>query len=129
MRPPNKRRMVKINRFTQARLIALLLEGIYTCQELAEETGLHYVTVLDYTRELYRAKAAFIKAWEPDSRGRYMIKVYQIGVGKDARKPKKTSAQRTEAHRAKKKAHAALTAVVARPAPEYSDELEAGAPS
>ena len=52
------------NAITQAHLIKLLLEGDYTCQELADETGLHYVTVLQYTRELYRAGAAYIVRWD-----------------------------------------------------------------
>lgn len=108
---PNRRTMVKINRFTQANLIALLLEGMYTCQELAEETGLHYVTVLDYTRELHRAKAAFIKCWEPDARGRYNRKVYQVGIGKDAKAPKLTPAERQKAYRDKLAAHKQLTAM------------------
>ena len=104
-RAPNKKTMVKINRFTQANLIALLLEGTYSCKELAEQTGLHYVTVLDYTRELRRAKAAHICAWEPDARGRYTTKITKVGVGKDAPKPKKTGAQRSAAYRAKKQGH------------------------
>lgn len=59
MAPPlNKgRRIVKINAMSQVKLIALMLDGVYTCEQLAEGTGLHYVTVLQYTRELHRAKA------------------------------------------------------------------------
>ncbi len=63
--PKNKgRRIVKINAFTQAKLIEAMLDGVYNCQELAEITGLHYVTVLHYTRELHRAKAAHICQWD-----------------------------------------------------------------
>lgn len=60
MSPPKNARCIKINAISQAHLIALMLDGIYTCKELAEETGLHYVTVLQYTRELHRAGAAYI---------------------------------------------------------------------
>ena len=96
MAPPlNKgRRIVKINAMSQAKLIALMLDGVYTCEQLAEETGLHYVTVLQYTRELHRAKAAHISSWEKDSRGREAIKVNQIGRGRDAKREKLTAAQR-----------------------------------
>lgn len=98
---PSKRRVVKINRFTQARLIKLLLEGVYTCEQLAEETGLHYVTVLDYTRELHRAGAAHISSWEKDSRGRDVIKVYKLGAGRDAKREKLTAAERQARYRDK----------------------------
>ncbi len=94
--PPNQtgRRIIKVNALTQAHLIKLLLDGDRTCQELAEETGLHYVTVLQYTRELHRAGAAHIHQYEKDSRGRCMIKVYKLGKGKDAKREKMTSAER-----------------------------------
>ena len=106
MKPPSTkgRRIAKINRFTQARLIEAMLDGVYTCAELAEITGLHYVTVLDYTRELHRAKAAHICGWEKDAKGRDVIKIYKIGRGKDAKREKLTGAQRQARTREKKKA-------------------------
>lgn len=96
--------MMKINAYSQAQMIKLLLEGTHTCMELAEATGLHYVTVLQYTRELRRAGAARICAWEKDSRGRDIIKVYTLGAGKDAQRERLTGAERQERVRAKKKA-------------------------
>ena len=103
--PKNKgRRIVKINAFTQAKLIEAMLDGVYNCQELAEITGLHYVTVLNYTRELHRAKTAHISGWDKDSRGRDVVKIYRIGRGKDAKREKLTGAQRQARTREKKKA-------------------------
>ena len=105
MNPPNKvgRRIVKINALTQAHLIKLLLDGDRTCQELAEETGLHYVTVLQYTRELHRAGAAYISHYEKDVRGRDMLKVYKIGKGRDAKRGKMSSAERQTRLRQRKR--------------------------
>jgi hypothetical protein len=96
--------MMKINAYSQAQMIKLLLEGTHTCHELAEATGLHYVTVQQYTRELHRAGAARICAWEKDSRGRDMTKVYTLGAGKDAKRSKLTPAERQARLRAKYKA-------------------------
>lgn len=98
------RRVVKINALSQAQLIKLLLEGTYTCAELAEMTGLHYVTVLQYTRELHRAGAAHIFSWEKDSRGRDLAKIYKLGRGRDAKRERLTQAQRQARVRAKRKA-------------------------
>ena len=100
---PKGKRQIKINAIMQAQLIKLLLEGTYTCQELANMTGLHYVTVLQYTRELHRAGAAHIAAWEKDKRGRDLAKIYKLGEGTDKRRQKKTQAERQIAYRAKKK--------------------------
>lgn len=95
MPPSNKgKAIIKINAFIQGVLIKHLLDGIHDCKALAEITGLHYVTVQQYTRELHRAGAAYISSWEKDSRGRDMIKIYQVGVGADAKREKLTGAQR-----------------------------------
>lgn len=101
MKPPKNARIIKINAITQAKLIAAMLDGVYTCEDLAELTGLHYVTVLQYTRELHREGAAHISSWEKDSRGRDSIKVYKIGRAKDAKRSKLTPAQRQARYRAK----------------------------
>ena len=109
MPPRNKgKRIIKINAITQAKLIEAMLDGVYTCQELADHTGLHYVTVLQYARELHRANAAHICAWEKDSRGRDVIKIYKIGRGRDAKREKLSGAERQARSRAAKKGRAAL---------------------
>jgi hypothetical protein len=95
--------MMKLNAFTQAKLIKLLLDNDLNCQELAEESGLHYVTVLLYTRELHRAGAAHITRWEKDIRGRDIIKIYKLGHGKDAKREKLTDAERQARTREKRK--------------------------
>lgn len=102
MTTPQKR-LVKLNALAQANLIKLLLEGTYNCRELAEQTGLHYVTVLQYTRELHRAGAAYICMWDTDCRGRALIKIYKLGEGKDAKRSKLTPAERQARHRLKMK--------------------------
>lgn len=98
-----KRTIRKINAIAQAQLIKLLLEGVYTCEQLAKESGLHYVTVLQYTRELHRAGAAHIASWDKDARGRDLLKIYKLGEGRDARRKKMTPAQRQARHREKRK--------------------------
>jgi len=104
--PNNKgKRCIKINAITQADLIKRLLEGIHSCQALAELTGLHYVTVLQYTRELHRVGAAHISSWEKDIRGRDSVKIYKIGAGRDAKREKLKSTDRQRRARARKKAH------------------------
>lgn len=87
---------MKINAYSQAQMIKMLLDGPHTCTDLAEATGLHYVTVQQYLRELRRAGAAHISAWEKDARGRDMIKVYKLGPGRDAKREKLTPAQRQQ---------------------------------
>jgi len=97
-------KQIKVNAMAYGQLIKFMLEGIYTCEELAEMTGLHYVTVLHYTRELHRAKACFIASWEKDSRGRDAVKIYKIGQAKDAKRERMTASERQARLRQKRKA-------------------------
>lgn len=106
------RKVVKVNAMSYAKLMRLLLDGGYTLQELAEETGLHYTTVCDYTTALYKEKAIHIAGWAPDARGRVCNKVYKIGVEKDAKRNPVTKAER-QAKRREKLRLAAMNAVMA----------------
>ena len=94
----------KMQAKAQARLIKLLLDGVHSAEELAQASGLHYVTVLQYTRELHIVGAAHIVAWRKDQLGRDCVKIYKLGVGKDVQRAKLTAAQRQAKHRAKLKA-------------------------
>lgn len=105
--------LVKVSAITYAQLIKYLLDGDYSCAELAQETGLHYVTVLNYTRALYRAGAIHICRWDADSRGRHLTKIYKIGAGKDAKRFKLTHAERQARVRAKHKAIQLINRMVA----------------
>lgn len=103
--PPSTkgRKYVKINALTQAKLIRLLLDGDRSCAELADESGLHYITVLAYTRYLHREGAAHIAEYREDTRGREVVKVYKVGFGKDAKRYRMTDAQRSARSRHNKK--------------------------
>jgi len=102
--PPRRKELRKINAFTQARLMRLLLDGELDCRELAEETGLHYVTVLHYTRELHKAKAAYICDWHPDERGYATLKVYKLGADmRDKRRPRISNKQKAANYRERKR--------------------------
>lgn len=95
-------KQIKIGAITYAQLIKHMLPGIYSCTELAEITGLHVVTVYQYTRELHAAGAAHISSWEKDGWGRDKIKVYKIGPGQDAERHSLTRAQKNERYRDKR---------------------------
>ena len=92
----------RVNAMSLAQLIKFLSEGIYSCKELAEESGLHYITVLTYTREMYRAGVLYIKAWEKDVRGTDQIRIYALGNKPDAKKQKLSSIEKQKRYRQKK---------------------------
>lgn len=99
----NKHKHTKVNAMLYAKMLVLLREGIYTCDQLAEMTGLAYVTVLHYTRELLAHKVIFIDHWEKDAYGRDALKVYKLGDGKNKKRSRLTDRERSARYRAKKK--------------------------
>lgn len=74
-----------------------------TCAELAEETGLHYVTVLRYCRELQLAGAAYVKYWEANTQGKFVVRVLTLGLEKDAPRTVISASTRAKAYRAKRR--------------------------
>lgn len=92
---------VKVNAMSYAQLIKALMPGCFTLKELTQETGLHYLTVCEYTRELHKAGAVHITMWEKDSRDRDALRIYKLGPGKDATRSRLTQAQRQARARAR----------------------------
>ena len=101
-RKPGAKRAKKMSAFTYAVLIRLMMDGTRTCRELAEETGLHILTVYDYTYHLHKSGAAFIVTW--DGEGRHQTRIYMIGRGKDAPRPSKSRKQIADDYRSRKAA-------------------------
>lgn len=102
-RPERKGKpQAKINALTFAKLMAALLEGDYTLRELAEETGLHYVSVLRYCRALRRENVVHVAGWRPDARGNMTMVVYRVGNRADVPKPIKQKKDIARDYRARK---------------------------
>lgn len=98
------KKQVKIGAVTYALLLKEMLPGDLTCQELAEATGLHYVTVLQYTREMHNVGVVHIARFDPDARGRHNCKVFRFGPGKDAKRVRMSDAERQQRARDRKRA-------------------------
>lgn len=94
---------MKINPSHYAKLVKLMMEGTYTCRELADMTGLAYATVLSYAKALYIEKAAHISMWDKDSVGRDTVKIYMIGAGRDAKRQTMPRTEVYKRYRAKKR--------------------------
>lgn len=107
-----KKRLIKMNAISFAKLVAAMLDGTMTKRELAEHTGLHYLTVCQYTRELHLQGAAHIALWEKDALGRDSMPVFQIGVGRDKKRHKDSQTDRAKKYRAKKNAMAVIQMMV-----------------
>lgn len=93
---------VKMSPQRYAALMKYLAEGQYNARALAELTGLHYITVLDYTRALHEAGVIHICGWERDAIGRDAIIIYKLGPGQDVPKRVLSRTEQQRRYRARK---------------------------
>jgi DNA-binding IclR family transcriptional regulator len=70
-----------------AKMVAALLEGA-TSADITEASGLSHATTRGYLRMLRKEGAVHVSSWEPDHSGRLSLRVYKLGAGKDARRPR-----------------------------------------
>lgn len=89
-----RRNYIRVNALAQAHLVRLLLDGDVTCHDLAEEAGLHYVTVLQYVRALRKVGVVYVARWLPDALGRHTTMVLRLGKGKDAPRVRATKSEK-----------------------------------
>ena len=86
---------------TAQKLLPHLIYGTMNCSDLAAATGMHYATVLFYTRELHVQKRVYICGYEHDTAGRDNVKLYKLGQGTDAKRRKVSEAAKAKAYRAR----------------------------
>jgi DNA-binding IclR family transcriptional regulator len=102
MAPPIGKKQTKLNALMFAMLLEELLSGPCTAQALAEHTGMALITTQRTLRTMYRRGALHIGGWERDAAGRYTVRVFALGHGRDAKKPIKTRLQMNREYRARK---------------------------
>lgn len=102
---------VKINALSYALLINALSKGEWTCQELADQIGLHRLTVYQYTKALHKVGMVHIVRWDKDRLGRDCIVVYKLGKGKDVPRGRKTDAQKQADYKKRVAAKAMIQAM------------------
>ena len=77
------------------------MDGTRTCQELADDTGLHKLTIYDWTAVLHKQGVIHICMWEGE--GRSSMRIFKFGPGKDAPRPIKPRSQVYADYKAKQK--------------------------
>ena len=85
-------------------MVAALVDGMATVQDLADESGLSEQSVRDYVRAMRKRRAVHVAAWEHDGAGRQSRAAYRLGRKPDAvRVPPRDRAEIARQYRARKK--------------------------
>jgi DNA-binding IclR family transcriptional regulator len=93
--------VIKVNAGAYARLIKALRTGDRALTELAEVTGLHYLTVAHYTRALHKAGEVHVSRLRADTLGRMSVKLFTLGPGIDAKRDPMSVRERKRRQRAR----------------------------
>jgi len=101
--PKRTRKSTKVGAMSYAKLLKAMVPGTLTCIELADEVGLHVLTVYDYTKAMHKEGAIHIADWDTDAMGRENIRIYRLGPGKDAVARRKPRSLISAEYRARKK--------------------------
>lgn len=96
--------MQKVNQEIYAKLIKFLIGNDATLSQIAEETGLHIITVGNLMKTFRRHKLVHICEWHIDRLGRDQTMVIRWGEGKDVKRFRMSNKERQRLHRARKKA-------------------------
>lgn len=99
-----RKKFIRVNAIAIAEMLKAAQQGIYTSWELVEITGLTINTVRGYMNVLHKAGVVHVCDWEEDARGNRTRRVYKLGPGKDAIKPKKSLEEINRRYREKVKA-------------------------
>jgi DNA-binding IclR family transcriptional regulator len=93
--------MIKINGMSFALLIKALRTGDKSLTDLADASGLHYLTAAHYVRELKKAGEVHVSRLRADTLGRMSVKLFTLGPGIDAKRDPMSARERKRRQRAR----------------------------
>lgn len=77
-----------------ATVVEGMLDGTLTLRELARRADLGYLAVQQFAKVMHEVGACHIDSWETDRLGRHTVRIYKIGRGPDAKRPRQSNAKR-----------------------------------
>lgn len=86
----SEKKQVRLSHITFALLLEELMSGPCTAKHLSEHTGMGHRYMCYLLQTLYSKKLVHIASWEKDAIGRYGVRVFALGSGKDAKRQTKT---------------------------------------
>ena len=125
--------MIKINGMSFALLVKALRIGDKSLTDLAAASGLHYLTVAYYVRELHKIGEVHVSHLRADTLGRMAVKLYTLGPGIDAKRDPMSARERKQRQRARESRAEAVKMHAAKrprkPKPDMLTALWATAPT
>ena len=104
------RKTLRLQHWAYVRVLELLLTGCHSRAALAEDTGLHILTVGELLREMRRKELIHIGDWVNNTLDRPVIEAWSFGNLPDVPKPKpKSATQRQRDYRARVKTRGITT--------------------
>ena len=96
-------RYAKVNASALARMMKMLMDDEVSSRELAEKTGLSYITILRYIAALHKERVVHIVEFRRDRLGRPCERVFALGNAKDVKRVPKSPLEMKRESRARLK--------------------------
>ena len=93
----------RVNHQALALAVKRLMEGPATSHNIVEVTGLHINTAYELMRTFHKNKVVHISGWEPNALGVDTTPLFTLGAGRDVKRRKASSKERSARSRARKK--------------------------
>jgi hypothetical protein len=100
--------VIKVNGMSFALLVKALRIGGASLTDLRDATGLRYLTVAYYVRELKKAGEVHVSGRRRDTLGRMSVKLYTLGPGIDAKYNPMSARERKQRQRARESREEAI---------------------
>ena len=94
-----KKRQTRLSHITFTLVLEELMSGPSKVSDLVEHSGMTHRYLNRLMRTMHRKKVVHIAGWDKDTLGRYGVRVYGLGAGKDAPRKTKTREQVNKEYR------------------------------
>jgi hypothetical protein len=94
---------LKVNHQALALAVKRMLEGPFTAHNIVEVTGLHINTSYELVKAFKKVGNTFISGWEPNSWGADTTPIFTLGQGKDKRRRRASTKEKSARYRENKK--------------------------
>jgi hypothetical protein len=112
MAPPKGKSQIRLGSLMFTLTMERLMQSPASNYDLADHTGMHYITVSRLMRMMHARKVVHVAAWVKSPRTRYIERVWALGSGMDAERPKRDRSEYNRQRYAHQRKHTVRTAWV-----------------
>lgn len=97
------KKKMRVNHQALALAVKRMIEGPFTAHNIVEVTGLHINTAYELVKAFHKTGTSHITGWEPNAWGIDTTPIFTLGPGRDKRRRKASSKEKSARYRQRKR--------------------------